>query len=118
VERFLLGGQDVLLGIDVQGADTIRRHIAAVSADDPLRRAYTDVFVAPPSVEELRRRLVNRGKDSTEVIDRRVRQASSEMERCGDYRYLVVNDDLDDAYAVLKAILVAEHARTGATPCA
>lgn len=111
VLRGLLAGQDVLMDIDVQGAAHIREALRQVTPDDPLRAGFVDVFVHPPSVEELRRRLCRRGKDSPEVIERRVRQAEAEIAEAGAYRYSLVNDDLDRAYGLLRDLVVAEHRR-------
>ena len=113
VEGILLAGDDVIMDIDVQGAAQIRAQVRALPEDHPIRRGFVDIFIAPPSIDELRRRLEGRAKDSAETIDRRVRQAESEMQSAGEYRYLVLNDDLNKAYDVLRAIVIAEHHRSG-----
>jgi guanylate kinase len=105
----LAAGRDVLMDIDVQGAAQIRR--AALAGDGPLKRAYVDVFVAPPSIEALRERLSKRSEDAPAVIDQRVQNARGELECWRDYGYLVVNDQLDEAYRQLRAIVSAEHCR-------
>jgi guanylate kinase len=69
------------------------------------------VFVAPPSFAVLRARLTGRGTDAPEVIAARLRNAEDEMTHWREYRYLVVNDDLDAALARLQAIREAEHCR-------
>lgn len=112
VEESLRAGIGILMDIDVQGAAQVRLALARRPADDPIRRAYADVFIAPPSIEELQRRLVARGKDAPEVVARRVARAKGEMDRAGDYRYRLVNDDLDTAFEALRSILVAESHRT------
>jgi guanylate kinase len=112
VERDLQAGIGVLMDIDVQGAAQVRAALARRSADDPLRGAYADVFIAPPSIEALQRRLIARGKDAPEVVARRVARAKGEMDRAGEYRYRLVNDDLDTAFEALRSILVAESHRT------
>ena len=96
VEESLLNGKDVILEIDVNGADQIRAKCPeAVS-----------VFIMPPSYEELKRRLTGRGTDSQEVIERRLKEALGEMERAKDYDYVVKNDILDKAVMdVLNIIL-------------
>ncbi len=111
IDAALAAGCDVLLDIDVQGAAQVRDGLRAAPPEDPLRLAYVDVFVAPPSVDELRRRLVSRGKDAPEVIERRVRQAGREMACAGAYRYRLVNDRLEEAFDVLRAIVLAERHR-------
>lgn len=111
VEDILLAGDDVIMDIDVQGAEQIRRKVADLPADDPIRRGYVDIFVAPPSVDDLRSRLIGRAKDSEEVIERRVAQAAAEMAEMGRYMYCVVNDELEAAAHALESILTAEHHR-------
>ena len=95
----------ILLDIDVAGAAQVRERLAALPADDPLREGFTDIFILPPSMEELRRRLVTRGEDSPETIEKRMRNASGEMDRAGEYHYQLVNDDLEIAYKELRAIV-------------
>ena len=112
IEEILVRGDDVIMDIDVQGAAQIRAQVRALPEDHPIRRGFVDIFIAPPSIAELRRRLEGRAKDSAETIDRRVRQAESEMQSAGEYRYLVLNDDLNKAYDVLRAIVIAEHHRS------
>lgn len=90
--------------IDVQGGSSIRKkHPDAVL-----------VFVVPPSMEELERRLRDRKTDSEETVNKRMLAARSEIERgISSYDYIIVNDDLDRAYAHLLAIVTAERARRG-----
>ncbi len=93
----------VLLDIDVAGAAQVRARLASLPPDDPIRGGFTDIFILPPSLEELRRRLVTRGEDSPEAIDRRMKNATGEMARADEYRFKIVNDDLEIAYKELKA---------------
>ena len=109
VVEALAAGRDVLMDIDVQGAAQIRR--AALEGDGPLKRAYVDVFIAPPSIEALRERLSKRSEDTPAVIEQRVQNARGELDCWPDYRYLVVNDRLEEAYQQLRAIVSAEHCR-------
>ena len=104
-------GRHVLLDIDVQGAEQIRASVARRPPDDPLRRGFLDIFILPPSIEELERRLRGRGTDSEEVIRRRLENAAGEMKMADRYRYRIVNDDLDEAYARLVGIIRKEAAR-------
>ena len=67
--------------------------------------------VVPPSLEVLKNRLVKRGKDSSEVIERRLKQAEEEISHWKEYRYMVVNDDLAEAYDNMRAIILAERHR-------
>lgn len=104
-------GCDVLMNVDVQGAAAIRRYIQEATPDDPLKRTLVDIFVVPPSTEVLRRRLVARGTDSLEVIERRLHQAREEISHWKEYKYMVVNDDLAEAYDHMRAIILAERHR-------
>ena len=95
-------GMSCVLDIDVQGAlHVMERMPECVS-----------VFVMPPSLEELRRRLEGRGTETREQIERRMANAVGEMALAPRYEYVVINDDLDEAYAVLKAIICAEEHRS------
>ena len=102
VERELAAGRDVILEIDWQGAQQIRRSFpSAVS-----------LFVLPPSHQALTERLQRRGQDNDDAIRKRTAEAVVEMSHHGEYDYLVVNDRFDDAVADLKAIIRAERLRT------
>jgi len=101
VEAILAGGNDVLLDIDVQGALQIRGHCP----DAVL------VFVLPPSLEELRLRLAARGTEDPAAIENRLAAAKMELAQLHRYDYSVTNDDLDEAYRALAAVLVAERCR-------
>ena len=102
------------MDVDVNGAGQIPDAIAALLKDDPLHAGYLDIFILPPTVEELRRRLESRGEDSAATIERRIRNAQDELAQAGDFHYRVVNQDLDLAYRELCAIL--EHAGCVAGP--
>jgi guanylate kinase len=102
IDRALAEGRDVLFDIDWQGA----RDIAQKCPDDAVR-----VFILPPSLEELRRRLVTRSQDAEEVIERRIANAKGEIEHCGEFDYVFVNDDFDRSYAELAHIYHAERSR-------
>ncbi len=108
VEDALAAGRDVLMDIDVQGAEAVRK-LAAAAPDSDIGRAYLDIFVMPPSVEVLEQRLRGRGKDSAAVIRQRLLNARREMDRRGEYRYTIVNDALDEAYARLRSIILSER---------
>ena len=97
VEALWQSGRDVLLEIDVQGAEQVRRHFPEVCS----------IFILPPSIEALRQRLAHRGSDEPEVIERRLGEARREIEACGHFRWMVVNDDFDQALAELQAIVTA-----------
>ena len=109
----LNAGKDVLMDIDVQGATQLRERIAGADKDDPLRRAYVDIFIAPPSLVALRERLEKRGQDSAETIDRRLDQADDEMSHWSEYDYLLVNEEIEASYEVLRSIVIAERHKLG-----
>ncbi|MBE0584796.1 MAG: guanylate kinase [Desulfofustis sp.] len=94
---------DVVLDIDVQGAAIVRaaRKFPAVS-----------IFVAPPDLGELEKRLRGRGSDDESTITRRLTNARQEMDQRQHYEYLIVNDRLDDAVSMLCGIIYAERARS------
>jgi guanylate kinase len=102
VMKALTQGQDVLFDIDVQGT----RQLATAMPDD-----VVSVFVLPPSIDEMRRRLKRRAEDDDATIIRRLRTAETELRHWGDYDYVIVNDDLDRSFLELRAILAAERLR-------
>ena len=104
VEGLAKTGAVVVLDIDVQGAAQVRESGADI----------VFIFVLPPAVAELERRLRSRGTDTQEVIEGRLAVARHEMAQAGLFDYAVVNDDLDIASADLLAILRAERLRRGA----
>ena len=99
-------GEDVLLNIDVQGAQQIK-------ADYP--HAVT-IFILPPSWPELENRLCGRGTDSAETIAKRLKRARAEASQLFAYDYYVINELLEQAVAELQAIIIAEHARVARLP--
>jgi guanylate kinase len=100
-------GRHALLDIDVQGAQQIRNALARLDPRHPLCRGFMDIFISPPSVEELERRLRGRGTDNERVIRKRLDNAASEMEHADEYAFRVVNDDLEQAYSDLKTIILS-----------
>lgn len=103
VEKKLNEGKDVILEIEIQGAMKIKEKIPEALL----------VFVTPPSVEELKKRLEGRGTETPEVIASRLRRAGEEAEGMEAYDYLLINDKLDLCVRELHAIIQCEHARTG-----
>lgn len=99
VDQQLAAGQDVILEIDWQGAQQVRQ----LYPD-----AYS-IFIMPPSIEELDRRLNGRGTDSADIIARRMQDAVSEMRHYPEFDYVVINDDFDAALHQLHAIFVANR---------
>ncbi len=100
-------GHHVLLDIDVQGAKQLRESLEGFDPRHPIRRGFLDIFISPPSFEELERRLRGRGTDEEKVIRKRLDNAKAEMDHAGEYTYKVVNDDLEQAYADLKTIMLS-----------
>ncbi len=98
IEEVLAEGNSIILDIDVQGAAKVRDYVRALPNTDPMKIGYVDIFINPPSLEELRERLEKRGTDSPAVIERRLANASGEMARAGEYMYRFVNDDLGICY--------------------
>ena len=111
IESALKEGCSVILDIDVQGAAKVREFVRALPDYDPMKVGYVDIFVNPPSLEELRSRLEGRGTDSPEVIERRLANAEGEMARAGEYMFRVTNDDLGMAYRRLCDLIDALSGR-------
>ncbi|GHG81277.1 guanylate kinase [Pseudodonghicola xiamenensis] len=103
VEAAIDGGEDVLFDIDWQGAQQIR--------NSALGQHTLSIFLLPPSIAELRRRLISRGQDDAETIRRRMQKSWDEISHWGGYDYVLVNDDLDATEARLKTIIEATRLR-------
>jgi len=101
VEAAINDGRDVLFDIDWQGGQQI--------AGSALRDAVVSIFILPPSISELERRLNERGQDSAEVIRARMEKSRAEISHWAEYDYVLINDDLDETEARLRAILTAER---------
>ena len=99
VEHNLHSGNDVILEIDWQGAEQIRRILPDT----------VSIFILPPSTQVLRQRLQERGQDSTTIIDRRMQDAVNEMGHYAEYDYLIVNDDFNKALTELKSIILSRR---------
>jgi guanylate kinase len=96
-------GTDVLIDIDTQGAATIR------NSDSPIvRHALADIFIMPPDIEELRRRLEKRGTETTQQIESRLATAMREMELWRDYRYSIISGSIDEDLENVHNIMSAE----------
>ena len=110
VEAALSAGQDVLFDIDWQGTQQLR---------EKARQDVVSVFILPPSAGDLEKRLHTRAQDSDEVIRKRMSRASHEMSHWAEYDYIVINRNVDDAFAEVQSILKAERLkrerRTGLT---
>ncbi|WP_042250663.1 guanylate kinase [Paracoccus sp. PAMC 22219] len=103
VEQAMLAGRDTLFDVDWQGGQQIRA--SALGAH------VVSIFVLPPSLPELERRLRGRGQDSDEVIAGRMQKSRSEISHWAEYDYVLVNDDLDQTEERMRAILTAERLR-------
>jgi len=102
VTRALAAGRDMLFDIDWQGT----RQLV-----DKCRQDVAAVFVLPPTLEELERRLHRRAEDSDETIRKRMAKATDELSHWADYDYVIINHDLDRAFAEIRAILAAERCK-------
>jgi len=100
VEAALSAGQDVLFDIDWQGTQQLR---------EKARADVVSVFILPPSAVDLEKRLHSRAQDSDEVIRNRMSRASHEMSHWAEYDYIVINHDVDEAFAEVQSILKAER---------
>jgi guanylate kinase len=101
VEKTLAEGKDVILEIEVQGAMKVKEKFPE----------GVFVFLLPPSLDELKQRIVGRGTESQDTIEHRLSVAVDEMNLLNQYDYAVVNDDVDAACERIKAIVIAEHCR-------
>jgi guanylate kinase len=102
VEESLKVGRDVLFDIDWQGTQQVAENA---------RADLVSIFILPPSAPELARRLHTRAQDSEEVIAKRMAKAGDEISHYAEYDYVVVNNDVDESVAQVKAILTAERLR-------
>ena len=98
VKRALKAGKLVIFDIDVQGNAVVTNRLGDIA---------TSVFISPPKLSELKRRLEARGTDAQEVIDRRIDMAKREIQRITEYDYLIINDNLEDAADILRTIAKA-----------
>lgn len=106
VERQLGEGNNIILEIEVQGALQVKKK-------------YNDavlIFTMPPTIAELRRRLVNRGTEDMETIDKRIKRAEEELEYLPQYDYIVINDTVEQAVRDVDCIVRAEKMRCGRNP--
>ena len=100
-------GVDVFMDIDVQGAAQVRG-----CEDDLVSQCLTDIFVMPPSLNELRNRLSGRGTDSAEVVELRLKNAEAEMRHWRDYRYCLISDTRESDEARFRTLIEAERLRS------
>lgn len=103
VQAAIDSGNDVLFDIDWQGAQQIR--------NSALGQHTLSIFILPPSIPELHRRLISRNQDDAETINKRMKKSWDEISHWGSYDYVLVNDDLDKTEEMLKSILTATRLR-------
>lgn len=104
VLEHIAAGTDVVMDIDVQGADQVRE-----CTDDKIQSALVDLFVMPPTEEELLNRLTGRGTDSDDVIALRMKNALGEIEYWSKYKYRLLSHTREEDYTRFKALVVAER---------
>ena len=102
------GGRDVLFDIDWQGAQQI--------SNSPLALNVLSIFILPPSIKDLRARLIGRGQDSDDVISNRMAKSWDEISHWDSYDFVLVNDELDQTLSNLKSIISAERQRRTQQP--
>ena len=100
----LQNGVDVLIDVDIQGAASIRN-----ADDETIRRALCDVFIMPPDLDELRKRLTKRGTETPEQIETRIVTAAREMELWRDYRYTIISKSMEEDLLKFRQIMGAER---------
>jgi guanylate kinase len=100
----LQNGVDVLIDVDIQGAAAIRNY-----DDETIRNALCDVFIMPPDLDELRRRLTKRGTETAQQIESRIATAAREMELWRDYRYTIISKSMEEDLQKFRNIMGAER---------
>ena len=108
VQAAIEDGRDVLFDIDWQGAQQIK--------NSSLQDSVLSIFILPPSITELHRRLISRGKDDDAVIEGRMQKSWDEISHWDGYNYVLINDDLNETEAQLKTIISAERLRRSQQP--
>jgi len=108
VEGAINAGRDVLFDVDWQGGQQVR--------NSALGKHVLSIFILPPSIPELERRLISRGQDTADVIDSRMAKSRDEISHWPEYDYVLVNDDLDATEQRLKTIISAERLRLTQQP--
>ena len=108
VQKAIDSGRDVLFDVDWQGAQQI--------SNSTLKQHVLSIFILPPSIKELRRRLETRGQDAPDTIALRMEKSCDEISHWDGYDYVLVNDDLTETEAKLKSIITAERLRLSQQP--
>lgn len=104
VLEHLAAGRDVLLDIDVQGARQVRSN-----QDGKIKEALADIFIMPPDLEELKRRLEGRGTEDAQQIAKRIKAADAEMADWKSYRYTILSSSMEEDLIKFRAIIRAER---------
>ncbi len=102
VEEALSHGYDVMFDVDWQGTQQLKQNA---------REDLVSIFILPPTIEELERRLYARAQDTAEIVKGRMAKATSEMSHWAEYDYVIINHDLDESVKEVEAILAAERLR-------
>ena len=108
VEVAVANGSDVLFDVDWQGGQQVR--------NSPLGKHVLSIFILPPSIGELERRLVSRQQDANDVIEKRMQESRDEISHWPEYDYVLINDDLDATEGSLHTIITAERLRLSQQP--
>jgi guanylate kinase len=108
VDEAISAGQDVLFDVDWQGGQQVRNSV--------LGKHVLSIFILPPSMEELERRLIARAQDAPEVIEARMKKSRDEISHWPEYDYVLINDYLDETFERLKTIVLAERMRISQQP--
>jgi len=103
IEAAVSAGKDVVFDVDWQGGQQI--------GESTMSNDVVSIFILPPSIAELERRLNSRGQDSAEVVAKRMSEAKAEISHWREYEYLIVNDDLQASFETLKSILISERTK-------
>ena len=111
IVEVLAEGNSMIMDIDVQGAAKVRDYVRSLPNTDAMKAGYVDIFIDPPSMEELRNRLEGRGTDSQATIEKRLANAEGEIQRAGEYMFRVTNDELAIAYKRLCDLIDAMSGR-------
>ncbi|TIX62674.1 MAG: guanylate kinase, partial [Mesorhizobium sp.] len=106
-ELALAQGRDMLFDIDWQGAQQLK---------EKMRADIVSIFILPPSMKELKARLKRRAEDQESVIETRLKNARNEIEHWKEYDFVIINDDLDRAFAEVRGIVIAERLRRDRRP--
>jgi len=101
VNKQINNGKDVILEIDIQGAAQVKKNCPS----------GVFIFILPPNIEELRKRIIKRGSETQSSIDLRMKSAKEEIEESSSYDYVILNDDLEKAALKLKSIILAERCK-------